>query len=121
MATEKYSGGFHAERVVDGIASALTALTLYEAGTTTTFTLDSKFRLVITDIYIKIETAGDFALLADSAAGGKYLAEGHAAADTTIVRQFRTPYVCAAGVVPKFQGPATEKSVCLVEGYIIEA
>jgi hypothetical protein len=114
-----FDGRFHAERIVDGDASTLTALTLYRSGSTATFTIDENFHLVITDIFINTEDAGDFALLADGAAGGEYVVEGGSAAGMVLDRHLCTPYVCAQGIVPKFSGPGANKSTCIIEGYII--
>jgi len=110
---------FHGERIVDGDASTLTALLLYKAGSTTAFTLASNERLSITRVTIMNETGGDTALLADSAAAGKYIFEGSLFAQGGIDKDYSDfPYVCTKGVTPKFKGATTNKSTCIVEGFV---
>lgn len=117
----------HGERVVDGDATALTALTLYESGSgngtvaPTTYTLDEDHFLVITDVYINDQTGGDFALVADSEAAGRYIAHGNIAANGVVSLSFNYPYACPRGVVPKFAGSQADRSICLIEGYVQKA
>lgn len=112
----------HGERVVDGDASTLTVLTLYNAGSTTTRTLKSTEVLHITDVIIIDEEAVDVQLVADSAAGGRYIVQTKSAVSIPIVIPFRTPYICPKGVVPKFAGGsgAAARSMCIIQGFIRE-
>ena len=116
-----YEGAFHAERiVVDGDSSTLTALLLYKAGTLTAFTLNARYILVITDIYISLESAGDAILVAgDASAAGNRIVYNASAALAVIDRSLKRPYICPAGVTPKFAGTSQGTSICIVEGYII--
>lgn len=111
----------HLERVVDGDASTLTALAIYPAGSTTAYTLGSGEVLHITDVFIMLESGGDFSLVANEAAAGKYIAHGNAAPNGGVVMSKRTSFTCAPGVTPKFSGATTNRSVCLCEGSILEA
>lgn len=112
----------HGERIVDGDSSALTVLALYKDGTTTVRTLAADEHLYITDVIISLETAADFSLVADSGAGGRYIVWGTSSVHyRTIVIQFRTPYCCPKGVVPKFSGAGTNRSACLIQGFITKA
>ena len=116
-------GGFniHAERVLDDDASTPTAVTLYEAGSVTERTLLSTEVLHITDILIITETAGDVQLLADSAAGGRYIVDTKTAAGVPISIRFGSPYICPVGVVPKFTGVSSNRNMCLLQGFITGA
>lgn len=111
----------HGERIVDGDASTLTVLTLYKSGTVTVRVLAVDEWLVITDYQIQLESGGDYSLLANSAAGGRYIAHGNAAANGGIAMSLVSPYVCPKGVVPKFAGANANRSTCIVEGYIVKA
>lgn len=117
------SFNIHAERVVDGDASALTALTLYEAGSTTERTLKSTEFLHITDVIIIDEEAVDISLVADSAAGGRYIVQANIPTKVPLVINFKTPYICPRGVVPKFAGGsgAAARSMCIIQGFITPA
>lgn len=108
----------HGELVTDGDASGLTVLILYTSGSVTVRTLAVDEFLTVTDLCIILEDGGDFSLVADSAAAGKYIAHGNAAANGGLARSFNTPYVCPEGVTPKFSGAAANRSVCTIEGYI---
>lgn len=110
----------HGERVIDGDASTLTVLTLYEAGSTTTRSLGAKEVLHITDLIIIDEEAADVQLVADSAAGGRYIVSTKTAVSIPIVIHFNTPYICPRGVVPKFAGGSggTARSMCVIQGFI---
>jgi len=114
---------FHAERIVDGDASTLTALTLFKSGNAgdDTFELAANQHLVVTDVYIQTEAGGDFALVADSAAAGRYIAFGNVAANGGVVMHLNTPYTCPKGVTPKFQGPTTNRTACIVHGWVQDA
>ena len=112
----------HAERIVDGDASTLTALTLYEAGSTTERTLAATEVLHITDVVIIDEEAADTQLIADSAAGGRYIVSTKTAVSIPIIIHFSTPYICPKGVVPKFKGGSGQaQSMCICQGFIQEA
>lgn len=112
----------HGERVIDGNASAATALTLYEAGSTTERALGSTEVLHITDVIIIDEEAADVQLVADSAADGRYVVFTKTAAGVPIVIHFNNPYICPKGVVPKFVGGsgAAARSMCIIQGFIRE-
>jgi len=112
----------HGERIVDGDASVLTALTLYNSGSVVERTLLATEVLYITDVVIIIETANDIQLLADSAAGGRYIVDAKSpAVGNPITIHFNTPYTCPKGVVPKFKGASTNRSMCVIQGFIREA
>ena len=113
----------HAERIVDGDASTLTVLTLYEAGSTTTRTLLATEVFHITDVLIIDGEAADIALVADSAAGGRYIVFAESAAGVPIIVHFNNPYVCPRGVIPKFSGGSGQgkRSMCVLQGFIREA
>ena len=120
--TTPYEGLVHGERIVDGNAATLTALDLYQAGSVTAIaSLGAKQFLYITDITICIETAADFSLVADSAAAGRYIAHGALPNTGTLRIHFKTPYCCPAGVIPKFAGSASNRSICIIEGFIRSA
>ena len=108
----------HLELITDGNASTLTVLKIYNSGSTTERTLASDERLNITDIQILLEAGGDFALVADAAAAGKYIAYGSVQAQGGVVKHFETPYSCPLGVTPKFSGAASDRNVCICEGFI---
>lgn len=110
----------HGERVVDGAGSTATALLLYKSGSTTARSLASGEFLHITDVLISIETAADVSLLADAAAAGKYIFRGAMANTSVWSHSFGTPYVCPKGVVPKFTGSGSDRSSCLIEGFITQ-
>ena len=107
------AGGYNirAERVVDGDASTLTALTLYEAGSMTERTLLSTEVLHVCDGQIVTETAGDVQLVADSAAAGRYLVNTKSASGHPIRV---LPYICPKGVVPKFAGVSSNRNSCIL-------
>ncbi len=120
--TQGYEGKVHGELITDGNASALTVINLYKSGSTVTISaLGAKDRLYITEVTILLEDGGDFALVADSAAAGLYIAEGNAAANGGLHMSARQPYCCPAGVIPKFKGAAANKSTCIIEGFISSA
>lgn len=108
----------HGELITDGNASSLTVLVLYQSGSVTVRTLAADEFFTITDVLIILEDGGDFSLVADSAAAGRYIAHGNAAANGGLSRQLSNPYVCPKGVTPKFSGAAANRSVCTVEGFI---
>lgn len=118
MAMTKYGEPVHAERVVEDDASELTALTIYPSGSVTARSLGANEFFHVTDISIILEAGGDFSLVADEAAAGKYIRHGNVAANGGVEAHLITPYACPKGLVPKFVGPATGRSVCLVEGFI---
>ena len=117
------SGSFniHAERIVDGNAGTLTAVTLYDMGSSDTRTLKSTETLLIHDYMIVTEDAADVELVVDSAAAGKYLVDVKTAAGIPIRQSFRNPYICPKGVVPKFKGAGANKSMCVLQCTIREA
>lgn len=110
----------HGELVLDGNASTLTALTLYDAGSVTARTLLSTEVLHITDVVISDEENADIQLVADSAAGGRYIISTKIAAGGSIVIHFNSAYICPKGVVPKFAGGsgAAARSMCVIQGFI---
>ena len=105
----------HGERIVDGDASTLTAIVLYEAGSVTIRTLASTEVLHITSGLIITETAGDVQFLADSAAAGRYIVQTKSAAGQPIPIP---PYVCPKGVTPKFAGVSSNRNQCTIQGFI---
>lgn len=112
----------HGERIVDGDASVLTALTLYDAGSPNTVrVLLGTEVLHITDVVILTEEAADAILVADAAAAGKYIVSGGIAAGVPLVIHFVVPYICSAGVVPKFAGAGSNRSMCVIQAFITEA
>ena len=114
----------HGERVVDGDASVLAALTLYEMGSPNTArTLTGTERLHITDVLIMVESAADVILVADSEAAGRYIVSGGIAAGKPLVVQFRIPYICAKATIPKFAGGGAQagRSMCIIHGFIRES
>lgn len=112
----------HGERVVDGDASTLAVLTLYEAGSVTARVLGSTEILHITDIVIIDEESTDVQLVVDSAAAGRYLVSTKTAIGVPIIINFVSPYVCPKGVVPKFAGGSgSTRSMCIIQGFIREA
>jgi len=113
----------HGERVIDGDASALTALILYDSGSVVVRTLLATEVLHITDVVIIDEEAADIQLVADSAAAGRYIVQTKSAVGVPIVIHFNMPYVCPKGVVPKFAGGsgAAARSMCVIQGFIREA
>jgi len=117
------SFNIHGERVVDGDASVLTALTLYEAGSVTERTLGATEILHITDVLIGDEENADVQLVADSAAGGRYIVSTKIAAGGVFNHSFANPYICPKGVVPKFAGGSGQgaRSMCVIQGFIREA
>lgn len=114
----------HGERIVDGDASVLTALTIYKsggftaAGVAVARPIAADEFLCITDVIITLQSASDYSLLADSAAAGKYIVQ--AASDTFggIVLHFIEPYVCPMGVTPKFSSSGVERNSCIIQGYV---
>lgn len=116
------SFSIHGERILDGDASTLTVLTLYNSGSTTTRSLKSTEVLHITDVVIIDEEATDVQLVADSAAGGQYLVFTKTAAGVPIVINYSKPFICPKGIVPKFAGGSggTARSMCIIEGFIRE-
>lgn len=115
------AGGYNirAERVVDGDASTLTALTLYEAGSPDTErTLLATEVLHICDGQIITETAGDVQLVVDTAAASRYLVNTKSAAGHPIRV---LPYICEKGVVPKFAGVSSNRNSCILNCFIREA
>lgn len=116
------SFNIHGERVIDGDASTATVLTLYEAGSTTTRSLGSTEVLHITDVVIIDEEAVDVQLVADSAAGGRYIVFTKSVIGIPIVIHFNNPYICPKGIVPKFTGGsgAAARSMCIIQGFIRE-
>lgn len=111
----------HGERVIDGVSSTLTALSLYEAGSVTARTLLSTEFLHITDVLIITEDASDVELVVDSAAAGRYIVNTKTAAGVPIHIHFANPYICPKGVVPKFKGGGANRNQCTVQGFIREA
>lgn len=113
----------HGERIVDGDASALTVLTLYNSGSVTARTLLATEILHITDVVLSDEENADVQLVADSAAAGRYIVFTKIAAGGSIVIHFNTPYACPKGVVPKFAGGNGQgaRSMCIIQGFIREA
>jgi len=116
----------HGERVIDGAANTATALTLFKSGD---FDVDgnaverelaSNEYLNITDVVIIDEEAVDVMLVADAAAAGKYIIFTKSVIGIPIVVNFRRPYVCPKGVVPKFTGGsgAAARSMCVIQGFI---
>lgn len=114
-----YAGEFQGERVVDGDASTLTALKLYEIGTDTVIDLNARYHLVVTDVLIMIESAGDVALVAGTDNGSKQIVNGYVADSTVLNLHFKTPYVCAPDDALKFKGASFNRSTCIVRGRII--
>lgn len=113
----------HMELIVEGDASTLTAVSIFNAGQTSTRTLADDEYLHIMELHIVIEAGGDYSLVADSAAAGRYIAHGQAAEDGGLHVFFGETgaYRCPKGVVPKFAGPAAqgaERSSCIMQGYI---
>ena len=110
------------ERVIDGDASALAALTLYDAGSPATVRiLAANERIHITDVYIGFINKGmasDVDLMVDSAAGGRYIVRGQVSSGRPIVIHFKVPYICDAGMVPKFAGAAWSKTTCIIHGFV---
>ena len=112
----------HGERIVDGDASTLTVLTLYDAGSPNTArTLLTTEHLHITDVVILQETAGDVVLVADAAAAGKYVVSSGIAAGIPLVIHFNSPYICPVGTIPKYAGSGSNRSMCIIHGFIREA
>ncbi|MCK5608610.1 hypothetical protein KAR91_42400 [Candidatus Pacearchaeota archaeon] len=113
------------ERVIDGDASALAALTLYDAGSPDTVrTLAANERIHITDVYIGFINKGmasDVELVVDSAAGSRYIVGGQISSGRHLSIHFKTPYICDAGMVPKFAGAAWSKTTCVIHGFVREA
>lgn len=114
----------HGELIVDGNASALTVLTVYKsggfsaAGVAVARPVAADEFLCITDVLISVESAGDVQLLADSAAAGKYIVSAGMTTFDSRTIHFVEPYVCPVGVTPKFSGPGTHRSSCIIQGYI---
>lgn len=112
----------HLERIVDGDASTLTVMKMYDAGSPDTEReLGAKERLHITDVLIILETAGDAILVADAAAAGEYIVSAGMAAGVPLVIHFNSPYICTADTIPKFAGSASNRSMCIVQGFIRES
>ncbi|MCK5608611.1 hypothetical protein KAR91_42405 [Candidatus Pacearchaeota archaeon] len=112
----------HGERIVDGDASTLTVLALYDAGSPNTArTLGAKERLHITDVIILQETTGDAILVADAAAAGKYIVSAGIAAGVPLVIHFNSPYICPAGTIPKYAGTSSNRSMCVIQGFVRES
>ena len=112
----------HGERLVDGNAATLTVLKLYDAGSPATErALGAKERLHITDVIIILETAGDAILVADAAAAGKYIVSAGIAAGIPLVIHFNSPYICPAATIPEFAGSGTNKSMCVIQGFVRES
>ncbi|KKM96274.1 hypothetical protein LCGC14_1179860 [marine sediment metagenome] len=111
----------HGERVIDGVSSTLTALSLFESGSVTARTLGSTEFLHIVDVLIITEDASDVELVVDTAAAGKYIVNTKTAAGVPINIHFHQPYVCPKGVVPKFKGGGANRNMCVIQGFISEA
>lgn len=117
--TQEYEGPVHGELITDGDASTLTVINLYQGGTNTVISaLGAKQYLYITDITIYLEDGGDFQLVADSAAAGRYIAHGNAAANGGLERALRSAYCCPKAVIPKFKGAGANVSSCIIEGFL---
>ena len=109
----------HGELITDGDASTPTVLVLYKSGTTTVRALAATEYLNITDLTIISETGGDFALIAGAvAAAGLYIAYGALAANGGLDKAYVTPYTCPIGVTPYFTGAGTNRSTCIIEGFL---
>ena len=102
-------------RVVDGDASTLTAITLYPAGSLTARALASSEFLNITSLHIMVETAGDVLL---QATADLAIVDAGLPETGGLTHQFDPPFVCPKGLVPKFSWPASNKSSCIITGYI---
>lgn len=108
----------HGERIVDGNAATLTALTLYKSGSETEHELLDTEYLCITDILINLEDAGDYSLVAGQAQASQYIVWGGLAAGGVLVRHYINPYVCPKTDTPKFSGAGANRSSCIIEGYV---
>jgi len=111
----------HGERIVDGDASTLTALSIFDDGETDTRTLADDEAIYVTDVMITSESGGDIFLVADAAAAGKYIFAGNLDAKDTVVMSFSSPYRCPLGVVPKFAGGGSDKNSCIIQGFIVKS
>ena len=110
------------ERVLDGDASTLVALTLYDAGSPNTVRiLAANERIHITDVFIGFYNKGfaaDVELVVDSAAGGRYIVGGQISSGRPLSIHFKSPYICDAGMVPKFKGASWSKTTCTIHGFV---
>ena len=111
----------HGERIVDGNAGTLTALTFYNAGSDVERELTTTEILHVTDVIIIAETAGDVVLVAGAETPSNYIVSAGIAAGVPLVIHFNTPYICAADNTLKFSGSALNKSMCVVQGFVQEA
>lgn len=119
MGYENRGENVHGELVTDGPANTAAVMLLYKSGTTTARSLASDEFLHITDVLISIETAADVTLWAGAAAAaGKYIFSGAMGATSVWSHHFAIPYVCPVGATPYFAGAATNRSSCLIEGFI---
>ena len=109
----------HGESVTDGDSSSLAALTLYESGSETVYTMAEGEFLNITDVSIVIEDGGDTMLVAAAAdTAGLRIVAGKFAANGGIDKHFKTPFTCPDGVTPTFKGAAANYNSCIIEGFI---
>jgi len=112
----------HGELIEDGDASTLTVLKLYTMGSPDTErALVGTERLHITDVLILCETAGDVILVADTEAAGRYIVSAGIASGVPLTIHFNIPYVCPKTVIPKFAGAGSNRSMCIIHGFVREA
>ncbi len=108
----------HGEIFNDGDSSGGVAVVLYEAGSTTVRVLKATDVLYITYMAVMTEVGGVVALVADSAAAGRYLLNGTFDAKGGIATHLSKPYTCPTGKGLKLIGISTGLDTCIVEGFI---
>lgn len=108
----------HGESITDDDTSSGVAVTLYKAGTASARTLKSGETLFITTVQIYCETGGDVFLTNDAKAAGKYVVQGAVDAYGGMIVNFDPPRPCIVSTGLKFFGAATNRNVCIVEGFI---
>ena len=92
-------------------------LAWYIQDSATPYTLKSNEVLVITDVYMQTEDAGELKLLG---ANDGLIMAGKYAANGGIDYHPDTPYYMATFSNPSFVGPATGLKTCIARGFIIK-
>jgi hypothetical protein len=108
--------------VISSNASGGVAVTFYDAGSPTTGNsvaarvVKATEFVVITDVILISTAGGVYDLVADTAAAGRHIVKGNAAALGGIAHHFETPITCPQGVVPTLFAAAGQVDM-IVSGY----
>lgn len=111
----------HGEIFIDGDASGGLEVVLYKAGSVVVRTLTATEILYVSDVQILCETGGDIWLCADGKVAGEYVVHANVDAKGGLVLHFQQPRACAPGTGLTFYGAASNRNVCIIEGFIAGA